>query len=116
MFKQKCSQFTLPQHKVEYPKNLDIQRTEIKETSDEKTLPKVHGKEKTTFEPIEVTLTSHEVEKIPGIKEDIVKDGKLDVSCLEKQIMKSTTRKESSKTYTDGTHEVIINFSREKEY
>ena len=102
--KPKCSNLTLAGHKAEYSKNLHLRRTEIKETFEEKNLLKVHGKEKTIVDPIEVTLTRQELEEIATTKEDIVKVGKLDVACLEKQIMKST--KES--TYAYATHKVII--------
>lgn len=104
----KCSRIAIPQHKVEYSKNLDIGFTDIEERSKEKKQPKVHGKEKTTLKPVEVSLTRHEVGQIPKITEDIVKVGKLDVSCLEKQITKSTIQKEKSFTCTDGTHKVIL--------
>ena len=99
--KPKCSDLTLAGHKAEYSKNLHLRRTEIKETFEEKNLLKVHGKEKTIVDPPEVTLTRQE---IATTKEDIVKVGKLDVACLEKQIMKST----EESTYAYATHKVII--------
>ena len=112
--KPKFSHVAFPQHKVEYSKNLDIGFTDIEERSKQKKQPKVHGKEKTTLKPVEVSLTRHEVVEFPRITEDIVKVGKLDVSCLEKQITKSTIQKEKSLTCTDGTHKVIIKYiSRE---
>ncbi|XP_028404735.1 titin-like isoform X2 [Dendronephthya gigantea] len=91
-------------HVAQYPKDFDVGRLMIEEFSEEKKEIRDVNKIEKVQKSVEVSLTRHEEEEdLSGdfIKHEVIKIGKLDVTCQEKRFSQLKYEEERAKTYAD---------------